>query len=103
VAPALLVVELVVGYAVEPGAKARDALERANAHIGLDKGFLGQVVGEHHVAGGEIEQELAQARLIGLDEFPEGAPVIDQHALGNQFQFFEFAQHCTTMAITFHC
>ena len=88
-----VVIELVVGDAVQPSAKRRKTLETADAHVGLDERLLRQVVGQHLVARGQVQQEPAHARLIGLDEPAECVPVIGQGALRQQSYFIKLGQH----------
>ena len=90
---ACVTVKLVVGNAVQPGAERRKPLEAADAHIGLDERLLRQVVGQHLVARGQVQQEPAHARLIGLDEPAECVPVVGQGALRQQSYFIKLGKH----------
>ena len=87
-------VELVVGDAVKPCREARYALERPQVDVSLEKRLLRQVVAQHGVAQGEVHQHAPHLWLVSLDELPKCAPVVGQHASGNQCQFVESFHRC---------
>ena len=70
-----VVVEHVVGNAIEPGGEGRRAPEVAQVEVGLDEGVLGEVVAERHISRGLVEEESPDGRLVPHDELVESRPV----------------------------
>ena len=56
-------------------------------------------VGQHLVARGQVQQEPAHARLVGLDEPAECVPVVGQGALRQQSYFIKFGKHGQAIAM----
>lgn len=50
--------------------------EAVEPPVGIDEGFLGEVVGEGCVAAGEMAKKAADGGLMSADEFPESGAVI---------------------------
>jgi hypothetical protein len=60
-------------------------VEAREPAVGLDEGFLGEVVGQRMVAPREMAEKVAHGGLVAVDQFPErGVVVGDEHA-GDQF------------------
>jgi hypothetical protein len=61
-------------------------MESCKTSVGLDKGFLRQVVGQRVSAAGESSQEAAHRRLVLAHELAEGVPVVTGQHAGNELR-----------------
>ena len=71
-----VVVEHVVGDAVEPGGETGDALERVEMGVGLEKRLLCQVVAQCRVTHRLVQEKPSHRRLVFPDKLLKGPPVM---------------------------
>ena len=66
----------VVGNPVKPGRKTRFAAEAAQVLVGLEKGFLRQVVRERDICPNQMAEQASNARLMIPDQLGKGVVVV---------------------------
>lgn len=79
------VAPLVMRDAEQPSGECRVAAKAREAVKGVEKRLLREVVGERVVAAAEMSQEMADARLVSLDERGKGSAVAIDHGACDQF------------------